>query len=49
MNSDPSPGDAYYVVLAAFAAQMVVTVSNPTLPKVAAQRPRAFATGASRS
>ncbi|MEA3156975.1 MAG: hypothetical protein QOK44_4564, partial [Betaproteobacteria bacterium] len=26
MNSDPSPGDAYYVVLAAFAAQMVVTL-----------------------
>jgi hypothetical protein len=28
MNIDPSRGDAYYVVLAAFAAQMVVTLCS---------------------
>jgi predicted MFS family arabinose efflux permease len=35
MNSDPSPRDAYYIVLAAFAAQMVVTMSNSILPTIA--------------
>ncbi len=35
MNNPDSPRHAHYVVLATFAAQMVVTMSNSTLPTIA--------------